>query len=92
LRAELLHLEPYNGARYRLSIGKAEEWIAEGRPMQTPPPAPRSTLESDRSDKFHYAEFGLETALLLVAVGMPFEIMVAGGSITTDSTRARREL
>jgi hypothetical protein len=33
LRAELLHLEPYNCARYRLAIGKTEEWIAKGRPM-----------------------------------------------------------
>jgi hypothetical protein len=33
LRNELQHLEPYNCARYRLSIGKTEEWIASGRPM-----------------------------------------------------------
>ena len=33
LRAELLQLEPYNCARYRLSIGKTEEWIGKGRPM-----------------------------------------------------------
>jgi Fic family protein len=32
-RVELLQLEPYNCARYRLSIGKTEEWIAKGRPM-----------------------------------------------------------
>jgi Fic/DOC family protein len=32
-RLELLQLEPYNCARYRLSIGKTEEWIAKGRPM-----------------------------------------------------------
>ena len=32
-RVELLQLEPYNCARYRLSIGKTEEWIANGRPM-----------------------------------------------------------
>jgi hypothetical protein len=32
-RVELLQLQPYNCARYRLSIGKTEEWIAKGRPM-----------------------------------------------------------
>ena len=32
LRTELANLEPYNCARYRLSIRKAEEWIAKGRP------------------------------------------------------------
>jgi fido (protein-threonine AMPylation protein) len=31
LRTELLQLEPYNCARYRLSIGKTEEWIRKGR-------------------------------------------------------------
>jgi hypothetical protein len=30
---ELQHLEPYNCARYRLSIGKTEDWVAHGRPM-----------------------------------------------------------
>lgn len=33
LRAELLQMQPYNCARYRLSIGKAEEWIGKNRPM-----------------------------------------------------------
>lgn len=33
LREELLHLAPFNCARYRLSIGKTEEWISDGRPM-----------------------------------------------------------
>jgi hypothetical protein len=32
LRTELAHLEPYNCARYRLTIGKTEEWVARGRP------------------------------------------------------------
>jgi hypothetical protein len=32
LRVELANLEPYNCARYRLSINKTEEWIAKGRP------------------------------------------------------------
>jgi Fic family protein len=32
LRAELRHLEPYNCARYRLSISKTEDWIGKGRP------------------------------------------------------------
>lgn len=32
LRDELLHLEPYNCARYRLPIRKTEEWISQGRP------------------------------------------------------------
>jgi hypothetical protein len=32
LRAELASLEPYNCARYRLSIRKTEEWVAKGRP------------------------------------------------------------
>lgn len=32
LRAELANLEPYNCARYRLSIRKTEEWVAKGRP------------------------------------------------------------
>jgi Fic family protein len=31
LRTELLQLEPYNCARFRLSIGKTEEWIRKGR-------------------------------------------------------------
>jgi Fic family protein len=31
LRVELATLEPYNCARYRLSIDKTEEWIANGR-------------------------------------------------------------
>jgi len=35
LRTELLQLEPYNCARYRLSIGKTEEWIRKGRKLQT---------------------------------------------------------
>lgn len=34
LREELRHLEPYNCARYRLAIGKTEEWIGNGRPMR----------------------------------------------------------
>ena len=34
LRTELLQLEPYNCARYRLSIGKTEEWIRKGRRSQ----------------------------------------------------------
>jgi hypothetical protein len=38
----------------------------------------RITLEPDESGKFLWAEFGLETAPLLVSVGMP-EFMVAGG-------------
>jgi hypothetical protein len=33
LRIELASLEPYNCARYRLTIGRTEEWIAQGRPM-----------------------------------------------------------
>ena len=33
LSAELLHLQPYNCARYRLAISKTEEWISKGRPM-----------------------------------------------------------
>jgi Fic family protein len=33
LRAALQHLEPYNCARYRLPIGKTEEWIRQGRPI-----------------------------------------------------------
>jgi hypothetical protein len=33
LREELRHLEAYNCARYRLPIGKTEDWIAKGRPM-----------------------------------------------------------
>jgi Fic family protein len=32
LRRELAHLEPYNCARYRLTIGTTEEWVARGRP------------------------------------------------------------
>ncbi len=32
-RVELLQLEPYNCARYRLPIGKTQEWISDGRPM-----------------------------------------------------------
>jgi hypothetical protein len=31
LRVELANLEPYNCARYRLSINKTEEWVASGR-------------------------------------------------------------
>jgi len=31
LRVELANLEPYNCARYRLIVNKAEEWIANGR-------------------------------------------------------------
>jgi hypothetical protein len=31
LRVELANLEPYNCARYRLTINKTEEWIANGR-------------------------------------------------------------
>jgi len=33
LRVELASLEPYNCARYRLSIDKTEEWVANGRPL-----------------------------------------------------------
>lgn len=33
LRRELQSLQPYNCARYRLSIRKTEEWLARGRPM-----------------------------------------------------------
>ncbi|MCX7255238.1 MAG: Fic family protein [Polaromonas sp.] len=33
LRRELERLEPFNCARYRLSIRKTEEWIGRGRPM-----------------------------------------------------------
>lgn len=32
LKSELQHLEPYNCARYRLPIGKTQEWIDKGRP------------------------------------------------------------
>ena len=32
LKAELQYLEPYNCARYRLPIGKTQEWIDLGRP------------------------------------------------------------
>lgn len=32
LQTELAQLEPYNCARYRLTIGKTEEWVAKGRP------------------------------------------------------------
>lgn len=31
--SELQHLEPYNCARYRLPIGKTQEWIDKGRPQ-----------------------------------------------------------
>jgi hypothetical protein len=34
LREELHHLEPYNCARYRLPIGKTQEWIAAGRTVR----------------------------------------------------------
>ena len=33
LETELQHLEPYNCARYRLPIGKTQEWIEKGRPQ-----------------------------------------------------------
>jgi len=33
LKSELQHLEPYNCARYRLPIGKTQEWIENGRPQ-----------------------------------------------------------
>jgi Fic family protein len=33
LEQELQHLEPWNCARYRLPIGKTEDWIRDGRPM-----------------------------------------------------------
>ena len=33
LRKELERLEPFNCARYRLSIRKTEGWITKGRPM-----------------------------------------------------------
>jgi Fic family protein len=33
LKTELQHLEPYNCARYRLPIGKTQEWIEKGRPQ-----------------------------------------------------------
>lgn len=33
LKSELQHLEPYNCARYRLPIGKTQEWIDKGRPQ-----------------------------------------------------------
>jgi len=33
LKSELQHLEPYNCARYRLPIGKTQEWIDRGRPQ-----------------------------------------------------------
>jgi hypothetical protein len=33
LRAQLLQLQPYNCARYRLAIVKTEDWIAKGRSM-----------------------------------------------------------
>jgi Fic family protein len=32
LRLELANLESYNCARYRLNIGRTEEWLAKGRP------------------------------------------------------------
>jgi prophage maintenance system killer protein len=32
LKSELQHLEPYNCARYRLPIGRTQEWIDKGRP------------------------------------------------------------
>jgi Fic family protein len=32
LDTELVHLETYNCARYRLPMGKTQEWIARGRP------------------------------------------------------------
>jgi hypothetical protein len=32
LQTELAQLEPYNCARYRLSIGNTQEWTAKGRP------------------------------------------------------------
>jgi hypothetical protein len=32
LETELAQLEAFNCARYRLTIGKTEEWIAKGRP------------------------------------------------------------
>lgn len=31
LQTELAQLEAFNCARYRLTIGKTEEWIAKGR-------------------------------------------------------------
>lgn len=34
LREELRQLEPYNCARYRLPIGKTQEWIAAGRAVR----------------------------------------------------------
>jgi Fic family protein len=33
LKSELQHLEAYNCARYRLPIGKTQEWIDKGRPQ-----------------------------------------------------------
>jgi hypothetical protein len=33
LTSELQHLEAYNCARYRLPIGKTQEWIDKGRPQ-----------------------------------------------------------
>jgi len=32
LETELVQLEVFNCARYRLTIGTTEEWIAKGRP------------------------------------------------------------
>lgn len=34
LREELRNLEPYNCARYRLSLSKTEAWISAGRPLR----------------------------------------------------------
>jgi hypothetical protein len=71
---------PKVAERYRKLVAEPE--AALGREPEHSRPAlqaigERITLTPDKSGKFLWAEYGLETAPVLVALGVP-EIMVAG--------------
>jgi hypothetical protein len=68
-------------ARYLEIVTRLEDHLRRdpehSRPALVQAIGDRVTLTPDKSGKFLWAEYGLETAPMLVALGVP-EIMVAG--------------
>jgi site-specific DNA recombinase len=74
-------IAPKVAERYLEIVGRLEEHMGRNtehsRPALVQAIGDRITLTPDKSGKFLWAEYGLETAPMLVALGVP-EIMVAG--------------
>jgi site-specific DNA recombinase len=86
---------PRVAGSYRAIVDRLEDDLTRdperARAALTDAIGSRITLEPDESGKFLWAEFGLETAPLLVSVGLP-EFMVAGGSILSWKSLKIKEI